>query len=150
MFLVTWMVLWQRLDEVHDRLSFRPLKALEKVIETFAGRKDGWNMAYWFRSSNRFLGSKRPHDLLISAPKRVIEAAIDEIQGVKYPGKAGSVPLVALQYPPSVGDSGRLPEGQCVLDFMKWEFVRTGTFVIVRKVVKIQATHNYLREICQI
>ena len=41
-------------------------------------------MAYWFSSSNSFLRGKRPQDLLVSVPKRVIEAAIDEIQGITH------------------------------------------------------------------
>lgn len=64
--------------------GFRPIKALAKVIETFAGHKDGWGMAYWFRSDNSFLGGKRPQDLLVSAPERVIEAARDELQGIAH------------------------------------------------------------------
>ena len=64
--------------------NFRPLKAMAKVIEAFAGHKDGWGMAYWFRSDNSFLGGKRPQDLLATAPDRVIEAALDEIQEIAH------------------------------------------------------------------
>src|SRR3989344_3082421 len=64
--------------------GFRPLKALSKVIEAFAGHKDGWGMAYWFRSDNSFLGGKRTQDLLAIAPERVIEAALDEVQEVAH------------------------------------------------------------------
>jgi len=64
--------------------GFRPLKAMVKVIKAFAGHKDGWGMAYWFRSDNSFLGGKRPQDLLATAPERVIEAALDEIQEVTH------------------------------------------------------------------
>jgi len=64
--------------------GFRPAKALAKIIETFAGHKDGWGMAYWFRSDNSFLGGKRPQDLLASAPERVMEAAMDEIQEIAH------------------------------------------------------------------
>lgn len=60
--------------------SFRPVKSLAKIIQTFEGHKDGWGMAYWFRSDNSFLGGKRPQDLLTSAPERVIDAAFDEVQ----------------------------------------------------------------------
>lgn len=62
--------------------SYRPLKALAKVIEIFEGYKDSWGMAYWFRSDNSFLGGKKPQDLLASVPDRVIDAALDEIQGI--------------------------------------------------------------------
>ena len=64
--------------------GFRPLKPLVKVIEVFTGHKDGWGMAYWFRSENGYLGGKRPQDLLASAPQRVIAAAEDEIQEVAH------------------------------------------------------------------
>lgn len=64
--------------------GFRPLKALAKVIEVFGDHKDGWGLAYWFRSDNSFLGGKRPQDLLASSPKRVIAAAEDEIQEVAH------------------------------------------------------------------
>ena len=58
--------------------GFRPLKAMAKVIEAFAGHKDGWGMAYWFRADNSLLGGKRPQDLLATAPDLVIAAAQDE------------------------------------------------------------------------
>lgn len=64
--------------------GFRPIKALAKLIEIFAESKDGWGMAYWFRSDNSFLGGERPQDLLISAPDRVIAAAMDEILGAAH------------------------------------------------------------------
>ncbi|SCZ47311.1 MULTISPECIES: hypothetical protein [unclassified Pseudomonas] len=64
--------------------SYRPSKALAKVIEVFEGHKDSWGMAYWFRSDNSFLGGKKPQDLLASAPDRVIDAALDEIQGIAH------------------------------------------------------------------
>lgn len=64
--------------------GFRPVKPLAKIIEAFAGHKDGWGMAYWFRSDNGFLGGKRPQDLLASTPGRVIEAAMDEVQEIAH------------------------------------------------------------------
>lgn len=64
--------------------DFRPLKSLTKVIEVFDGRKDGWGLAYWFRSDNSFLGGERPQDLLATEPERVIAAAKDEVQEVAH------------------------------------------------------------------
>lgn len=64
--------------------GFRPVKAMSRIIEAFAGHKDGWGMAYWFRSDNSFLGGKRPQDLLATAPERVIEAARDEVLEVAH------------------------------------------------------------------
>jgi hypothetical protein len=64
--------------------GFRPIKAMAKVIDAFQGHKSGWGMAYWFCSDNSFLGGKRPQDLLATAPERVIEAALDEVQEVAH------------------------------------------------------------------
>lgn len=64
--------------------GFRPVKALAMVIKVFAGYKDGWGMAYWFRSDNSFLGGVRPQDLLKAVPDQVIEAARDEVQEVVH------------------------------------------------------------------
>ena len=65
-------------------VSFRPLKAMARVIEVFAGHKDAWGMAYWFLSDNSLLAGKRPQDLLAASPDRVIEAARDEVQEVAH------------------------------------------------------------------
>ncbi|MFT8953345.1 MAG: hypothetical protein ABF979_13860 [Gluconobacter sp.] len=64
--------------------GFRPVEAVSEVISVFDGRKDSWGMAYWFESDNSFLGGKRPKDLLITEPKRVVAAAMDEIEGVQH------------------------------------------------------------------
>lgn len=64
--------------------DFRPVKALAKVINALTKHKDGWGMAYWFRSDNSFLGGKRPQDLLTAEPDRVIGAAQDEMQGIAH------------------------------------------------------------------
>lgn len=64
--------------------NFRPLKTLAKIIKIFDGHKDGWGMAYWFHSDNSLLGGQRPQDLLDSAPERVVEAALDEVQDIAH------------------------------------------------------------------
>jgi hypothetical protein len=62
--------------------DYRPTKALAKVLAVFRGHKNDWGVAFWFGSVNSFLGGKRPQDLLISQPERVIAAAEDEVAGV--------------------------------------------------------------------
>ena len=62
----------------------RPAKGLARVLEVFRGKKDDWGLAYWFASVNSFLGGKRPQDLLISNPDRVVAAAEDEVAGVLH------------------------------------------------------------------
>ncbi len=69
------------LDKEQD---FRPLKSLSQVIEIFDGYKNGWGIAFWFMSTNSFLGGKRPQDLLASHPEQVIDAAKDEVQGIEH------------------------------------------------------------------
>jgi len=64
--------------------NFRPVAALSEIIAIFTDRKDGWGMAYWFRSDNSFLGGKRPQDLLVTGPERVIAAARDEVEEVAH------------------------------------------------------------------
>ena len=64
--------------------DYRPTKGLAKVLEIFRGQKDDWGIAYWFASTNSFLGGKRPQDLLIGKPDRVVAAAEDEVAGVLH------------------------------------------------------------------
>lgn len=64
--------------------GFRPLPAMAQVLDVFAGRKDGWGLAFWFASVNGMLGGKRPQDLLATAADRVIAAAEDEVAGVTH------------------------------------------------------------------
>lgn len=64
--------------------GYRPTKGLSKVIAAFRGRKDDWGMAYWFASVNSMLGGKRPQDLLLTQPERVLAAAEDEVAGVLH------------------------------------------------------------------
>lgn len=64
--------------------GYRPLPAMAEVLQVFDGKKDGWGLAYWFASVNSFLGGKRPQDLLVAAPARVVAAAEDEVAGVTH------------------------------------------------------------------
>jgi len=64
--------------------DYRPAKGLPGVLAVFRGRKDGWGLAYWFASVNSFLAGKRPQDLLIDQPARVVAAAEDEVAGVLH------------------------------------------------------------------
>lgn len=64
--------------------SFRPLTSMAKVIETLGQSKDGWGLAYWFASSNSFLGGRRPQDLLAVDPEAVVAAAMDELSGALH------------------------------------------------------------------
>ena len=64
--------------------GYRPVKSLGRVLAAFGGKKDAWGLAYWFASVNSYLGGKRPQDLLVDQPDRVLGAAEDEIAGVLH------------------------------------------------------------------
>ena len=64
--------------------EYRPVEGLRRVLAMFRDRKDDWRVAYWFASVNGFLGGKRPQDLLVGEPERVVAAAEDEVAGVLH------------------------------------------------------------------
>jgi hypothetical protein len=64
--------------------AYRPLPAMREVIKILATKKSSWGMAYWFASVSSLLGGKRPQDLLVTDPQRVIEAAKDEVAGITH------------------------------------------------------------------
>ena len=64
--------------------GYRPLKPLAPVLALFGDAKDGWGLAYWFASANSFLGGKRPQDVLLKSPDRVLAAAADEMAEVAH------------------------------------------------------------------
>jgi hypothetical protein len=63
---------------------YRPYRALGEVLRVFAGTKNGWGLAFWFAGLNSFLDDRRPQDLLVEAPTRVIAAARAETEGVQH------------------------------------------------------------------
>lgn len=74
-----------REPDVYPAFQFedgRPIKAVQQVLEAFAGRKEGWKLALWFTSNNGALpNNARPVDLLIDDPQAVIEAARRDARG---------------------------------------------------------------------
>lgn len=55
------------------------IAGLAEVITVLRPSRDGWGMAFWFRSPNNFLGGQRPEDVLHQAPQAVFSAACVEI-----------------------------------------------------------------------
>lgn len=64
--------------------SYRPRKEMADIIAVLRDKKDGWGMAYWFTSINSFLGGKRPQDVLMTDPQKVLAAATDEVQAITH------------------------------------------------------------------
>lgn len=66
------------------KTGYRPVKALAEILGVFEGTRDGWGLAYWFGSVNSYLGGKRPQDLLIQSPSRVLAAARSEMAEIAH------------------------------------------------------------------
>lgn len=64
--------------------GYRPLKALAPIIQVLKSRKDDWGLAFWFGSTNSYLGGRMPKDVLKEDPASVLEAAKDEVCGVLH------------------------------------------------------------------
>jgi len=62
--------------------DFKPVKAVQSVLEAFGGRKSPWKIALWFTSNNGWLpGQARPVDLLDLDPQAVVQAAQRDAAG---------------------------------------------------------------------
>lgn len=59
----------------------QPLPLIKKIITLFGETKTPWSLAVWFGSPNSWLGNKKPKDLLISAPEKVLDAALQAKEG---------------------------------------------------------------------
>ncbi len=91
---------WKRTGQIftihHADIEYYPVYALEdaaahrlragmaEAIAILATKKDGWGMAFWFGSSNSYLGGRLPKDVLKDLPGKVLDAAQDEISGIHY------------------------------------------------------------------
>jgi hypothetical protein len=62
-----------------DSTKCQPTAEFDAVVKVLSKKKDSWGIAFWFASSNHFLGGKRPKDLLRSTPERVRCAAEEEV-----------------------------------------------------------------------
>lgn len=62
--------------------NFKPVRAVQSVLEAFGERKSPWKLALWFTSNNGWLpGQARPVDLLGSDPQTVLQAAQRDAAG---------------------------------------------------------------------
>ncbi|HYI13378.1 MAG TPA: hypothetical protein VEK57_30300 [Thermoanaerobaculia bacterium] len=56
----------------------QPLAVMAELLRILAPARAPWEIALWFTGADGWLGGKRPVDLLLSAPERVVEAAKHE------------------------------------------------------------------------
>lgn len=55
------------------------IRGLLDVLTVLHSEKSGWDMAFWFRSPNTFLGGKRPEDVLSQNLEDLLFAAQEEV-----------------------------------------------------------------------
>ncbi|PTU01972.1 hypothetical protein DBR45_14715, partial [Pseudomonas sp. HMWF031] len=64
-----------------DATPWQPTAEFGAVVKVLSPQKDAWGLAFWFASSNHWLGGQRTKDLLRSSPARVRNAAQEEVTG---------------------------------------------------------------------
>lgn len=64
--------------------AWQPLPVVKQVLDIFEGTRTPWSLAAWFASGNSWLGGRKPKDLLISEPRAVTEAALQEKSGAQH------------------------------------------------------------------
>lgn len=65
------------------KAGLRPLQIMTDILQVFHD-KEGWKIAFWFGSLNSYLNDKKPKDLLLSDPQRVLKAAELEAIGLQH------------------------------------------------------------------
>jgi hypothetical protein len=61
-----------------------PVPDWKVILDVLRVKKDGWGIAFWFASSNGYLGNQRPQDILNSDADKVMLAATDEVSGITH------------------------------------------------------------------
>ena len=62
--------------------DYKPIKAIQSVLDVFSDKKSSWKIAYWFASNNGWLPNQaRPVDLLETTPDAILQAAHREAAG---------------------------------------------------------------------
>ncbi|HYI09885.1 MAG TPA: hypothetical protein VEK57_12545 [Thermoanaerobaculia bacterium] len=62
----------------------QPLPVMAEIIKIVGQVAKGWGVALWFTGANGWLGGKRPVDLLVKNPKKVLEAARHEAEELYF------------------------------------------------------------------
>lgn len=62
----------------------QPLPIIAEIIKILGAIRPGWGLALWFTGADGWLGGKRPVDLLMKKPKKVLEAAQHEAEDLYF------------------------------------------------------------------
>jgi hypothetical protein len=65
-----------------DADNGRPLTVVKDLIDVLGRYYDGWALALWFVTAHAWLNDKRPIDLLKRNPRKVLEAAQQEMHAL--------------------------------------------------------------------
>jgi len=69
---------------LQDGTEYGLIPDLKTILDVLRAKKDGWGIAFWFASSNGYIGNRRPQDLLCSDADKVLRAARDEVSGITH------------------------------------------------------------------
>lgn len=55
--------------------AYQPLPIVKEILDIFDDTKSGWSLAFWFGTSNSWLGGAKPKDVLTNDKSQLIKAA---------------------------------------------------------------------------
>lgn len=67
-----------------DGIGLGPVPDLKAILDVLRTKKDGWGIAFWFASSNEYIGGCRPQDALLFEAGKLLLAATDEVSGITH------------------------------------------------------------------
>jgi hypothetical protein len=63
--------------------SYKPYAEMSDILEVLR-EKTPWGLAFWFESSNGYLGGRAPRDLMKSDRQAILAAAKNEAVGIQH------------------------------------------------------------------
>ena len=63
-----------------NNAAHKPVPSLKVILEVVRTKKDGWEIAFWFASSNGFLGGHRRQEMPCSGAEKVLLATVSPDQ----------------------------------------------------------------------
>lgn len=67
-----------------DSIERGPVPDLKAILNVLRTKKDGWGIAFWFASSNGYIGGCRPQDALFFEAGKLLLAAAYEVSGITH------------------------------------------------------------------
>jgi hypothetical protein len=67
-----------------DGIRRRPVPDLKAILDVLRTKKDGWGIAFWFASSNGYIGGSRPQDMFLFDAGKLLLAVMNEVSGITH------------------------------------------------------------------